>query len=126
MTAQSTLNIDLLKQVRDKIATTPESYEQRWWANPSNDAPCGTTACIGGWAVILSGAMTDGEAKEAYSYFIAEEAARVLGLNSRDAKILFSATRIGWPLRFRMLAAFNPARAAVSYLNRIIRTGKVR
>lgn len=57
------LNIELFKKVREKIATTPEAYNQSVFARASTVAPCGTVACIAGWACVLSGAMDAEELK---------------------------------------------------------------
>lgn len=53
----SNLNIELLKKVRDKIASTPEAYDQSVYGRVSKEAPCGTAACIAGWTVLLADAM---------------------------------------------------------------------
>lgn len=59
-------NIDLLTQVRDLITAQPEKLDMDRWAVVQPDeveftdgttakVSCGTTACIAGWAVQLSG-----------------------------------------------------------------------
>lgn len=49
-------NVDLMLQVREQISREPETHSQGVWAS-RND--CGTTACVAGWAVILSGTPMD-------------------------------------------------------------------
>lgn len=51
------MNIELLKAIREKIATTPEAYDQEVYGRPEPSAPCGTAACIAGWACVLSDAI---------------------------------------------------------------------
>lgn len=122
------LNIDLLNKVRDKIAATPEAYDQRDWCLPSHAAPCGTVACIAGWAAILSGEMSIKEAHRNYSdngEHVNNVAMRVLGLTENEANTLFNGGRDGWPLRYRALGKLSDSQAAIRYLNRIINTGKV-
>lgn len=46
------LNVDLLTRVREHVLTYPEQHDQSSWVVKSK---CGTTACIGGWAVLLHG-----------------------------------------------------------------------
>lgn len=139
----SELNIELLKQVRDKIAATPQAYDQTTWAAPSPLAPCGTAACIAGWACLLSGAMS---AKELYRIgqdydpdgVIQATAANHLGINDREAEILFDGDPgESWPSFFRyewreaedenyeLQTSPEQANVAVRYLDHIIETGSV-
>ena len=45
------MNTALLLKVKEKILAHPEKFDMRYF---ENETPCGTTFCIGGWAVILS------------------------------------------------------------------------
>lgn len=122
----STLNLALLEKVRDKIAAVPKAYDQTQWADSSDDAPCGTVACIAGWAAILSGAMTPEEARTQTGHGVYYTARDALRLTRKEAETLFSGRMSGWPYRYRLVALlWDDSRAAVRYLNRIIRTGKV-
>lgn len=47
------MNVRLLRRVAKHIVEEPRRYNQGSWCDRSNDAPCGTMACIAGWAVIL-------------------------------------------------------------------------
>lgn len=130
------LNIDLLKKVRDKIATTPGAYNQETWAKPSASAPCGTAACIAGWACIISGAI---DVKQLYSlaegrqWVAIEGAAQAqLGLTRAEADTLFSGDpSYDWPIEFgdQWDSAYGDnkqeAEIAVEYLDSIINTGEV-
>lgn len=49
-------NTDLMIQVRDHVIEHPETHVQNIWVSRNE---CGTTACIAGWAVQLSGVEAD-------------------------------------------------------------------
>ncbi len=103
----SELNIELLTKVRDKIATTPEAYDQSVYGRISKEAPCGTAACIAGWTVLLADAMPVTEVQKANGAAWAKEqnenrevvgnllnevpriAAELLGLTDNEKNILF-------------------------------------
>lgn len=123
------INVELLEKVRDKILAEPESYNQNKFWHVSAAAPCGTTACIAGWAVALS----CGDLKALHSLTPVEvhAAARdLIGVTDGEAFSLFGGAGLSWPEPFCTLfdkAANAHARAevAASYLNHIIKTGKV-
>lgn len=46
------INIELAEQVLDAVAREPERHDQTTWRNRY---ACGTTMCIGGWAVLKAG-----------------------------------------------------------------------
>lgn len=72
----TTPNIELLGRVIAQITEHPESWDQaQWWDS------CGTSGCIAGWAVHLSGEAVDTDS-------IAARARELLGL---DNDALFSA-----------------------------------
>lgn len=48
------LNVKLLRKVRNRIATIPESYDQSRWVQSNDKAPRGTMACLAGEAIICS------------------------------------------------------------------------
>lgn len=142
----SEVNIELLKQVRDKIATTPEAYDQRVFARKSSAAPCGTAACIAGWACVLSGEMDTAELMRREQAIgtvyesIRETAKRVLCLDENEADTLFTETPEGepdydeergngWPEPFCGEWADSGRRdrpsIAIAYLNHIIETREV-
>lgn len=144
--SEQRLNIELLKAIREKIATTPEAYDQSVYARVESEAPCGTAACIAGWACVLSGEMTTDELKrrerstdmEEFKS-IAQTASRVLGLDNLEAETLFAEDPSGcrdfdederddaWPEPFatKWEDGFAPETVAVAYLDHIIETGKV-
>lgn len=48
------MNVKLLRKIRDEILKKPLRLDMGNWVNRQDDiAPCNTTACIAGWAVIL-------------------------------------------------------------------------
>lgn len=141
------LNIELLKAIREKIATTPEAYDQSVFARPEPAAPCGTAACIAGWACVLSGAMdaeelTRRERSTGAMYTsISVTAKRALGIDEEDAEVLFTedpeGVRYDWhedderdggwpdPFASQWEDGLNKASVAVAYLDHIIETGKI-
>lgn len=127
------LNIELLKKVRDKIATTPEAYDQRLWGRHAETAPCGTAACIAGWAAHLSGNLSL-EYLQTHSRdcTIGDIAEIEMGLYPGDRNVLFSGSpREDWPQPFaddwgRATSDQERALVAVAFLDEIIETGEVR
>lgn len=140
----SKLNIELLKKVRNRIATVPESYSQRHFVKRSSKAPCGTVCCLAGETIICA-APTISEGVEElkaiefasapndgspWSSLIPHRAQELLGLNDSDAWDLFEYAENNWPEPFRSqyaAAQSNTERAnvAVLLLDQIITTGKV-
>lgn len=131
------LNIELFKKVRERIATTPESYDQLLWAKRSTKAPCGTTACLAGEAIICSMPTVEAGVKLLWDTLSHPStpapdlmAKELLGLNDREAAAVFTASACGWPAPFsvqydKARGNAGKARAAVAYLDHIIETGKV-
>jgi hypothetical protein len=147
------LNIELFKAVREKIATTPEAYDQMLWGRADSSAPCGTAACIAGWACFLSNNASLEEVRASRRFgelspnrYVPDIARDALGLDEDEAEILFTSEPGGewedyddngegvyyggWPNRFADMwrGAANQARqaeVAVAYLDHIIETGKV-
>jgi hypothetical protein len=127
------MNIELLKKVRDKIATTPEAYDQSIWGRSAKDAPCGTAACIAGWAAHLSGhAPLERLQNNGNSTSIGDIAQRELGIDYFERSTLFSAEpSASWPDPYNddWDNAGSPqerATVAVAFLDEIIDTGEVR
>lgn len=97
----SRLNIELFKQIREKIANTPIAYDQTRWGRREIAAPCGTAACIAGWACVLSDSVSlmtvqlAGPSAVVYtsgggSVDIPAIAQQVLGLSEEEADMLFT------------------------------------
>lgn len=135
------LNYALLQKVRDRIAAIPESYNQTTWYSPDDYAPCGTTACIAGEAIICEApTVTEGierlkAAVNSYSfrgeYATAYDWGRkALKLNDSEAAVLFNGYGTRWPGEFghkfgRARSAKGRAKVAVAYLDWIIENGRV-
>jgi hypothetical protein len=47
------MNIKLLNQVAEAILDEPTKFDMKWWTSPSDTSPCGTAACIAGFAVAI-------------------------------------------------------------------------
>lgn len=128
------LNFSLFRKVIKKLETAPEAYRQAQTAIRDEDAPCGTAACIGGWADILSG---DGDLKNARVDL--NRAADNLGLDGyswfdesdSERAILFDGDpSLKWPEPYQTQwitagTRRKRARVAIRYLTHIIKTGKV-
>lgn len=147
--AKRKLNIELLKQVRDKIMSTPDAYDQMVYGRPDHTAPCGTACCIAGWACVLGGKLSIEEIRRAnpsddknYEIIntISDIAQELLGLDEEEAETLFAiepegewdyyddVREGGWPEPFA--SQWGGGREdynviAARYLDRIIETGEV-
>jgi|SRR6185503_17664585 len=143
------LNIELFKKIREKIAATPEAYDQETYGRREEEAPCGTAACIAGWACVLSDRvplLTLQRQRYISNLDIPFLAAEALNLTVDEADILFSGnpdwddgaeTDVrAWPEPYasdwsasktlpEITQLKEQARIAVAYLDRIIETGKV-
>ena len=84
------MNGKLGRRVLDHVTANPEQLDMSVWGEVG---PCGTSACLAGWALIFSGwALVDDNtfrrASDGYETdrptFIAEEARRVLDLTDGD------------------------------------------
>jgi hypothetical protein len=99
------LNLELFRQIREKIATTPVAYDQTRWGRREIAAPCGTAACIAGWACVLSGSASLSTVQVAGpnavvytssgSLDIPAIAQRVLGLSEEEAETVFTSSPEG-------------------------------
>jgi hypothetical protein len=48
------MNVKLLRQVAAAILNEPKAFDmEAWFDHSSQVAPCGTTACIGGWMGVI-------------------------------------------------------------------------
>lgn len=85
------LNVELLRRVQRHIRREPESFDMLFWIF---ERGCGTVACIGGWAVLLSGGThSSGIERDA------RDARRALGLNLGAGDRLLFLT--DWPDPFQ-------------------------
>lgn len=98
------VNIPLLRKVMEHITTHPEEYDQREYAVRSD---CGTSHCIAGWALALSGREFTYRRLQSWDHRTAadfgwaaqvgilgdcsehDEAAKALGLEDDDAAEMF-------------------------------------
>lgn len=48
------MNVELLLKVKAAILEEPKAFDMIDWFRQSSAAPCGTTACIAGWAVVIN------------------------------------------------------------------------
>jgi hypothetical protein len=89
------VNAELCRQIADIIETTPAEFHMCGWVQKSE---CGTTMCIAGWALRLTGGNICEDANGPYFWDaqgemsdkdIVEDAARALGLPLGSADRLF-------------------------------------
>lgn len=139
------LNKPLFRKIKEHIRKQPKRLCMGWWIQVRgvhepmvhdystwafarlrryNFPECETAACIGGWAVLLSGEYTPEQAREIE---IGSTAKRLLGLSAQQERRLFSVT--GWPNKFR--TAYEKAKshkakgaAAIGRINYLLRYGK--
>lgn len=133
------LNFPLFRKVIKKLETAPTAYDQSDPFRHEESAPCGTAACIGGWADILAGNvdLSDPDAQTNLN-----RAGNALGLGGKDWAFEEDTERAilfvggpeeddgGWPTPYRqqwrkVKTARGQARVAIRYLRHIIATGKV-
>jgi len=133
------MNVKLLRKIQKHILAEPRRLNMSHWAAPSHDAPCGTMACIAGWAVILTkrrGAEKFRRVAERLGIGLFPDpkritlnpstvAAKALRLDLDQKEKLFHT--YGWPWNFRekYLNAENPrirARAASDRIDHFIAT----
>jgi hypothetical protein len=102
---QRRINVELLDRIEQQITEHPETWDQDAWfrlprmrKTPVATPPCGTTLCVAGWAVSLSGyKLVPGRFdREGYLCIapdgqedIAVAARRLLGLSEAQADRLF-------------------------------------
>jgi len=103
------LNVALLEKIRDHILAEPNGFYMQDWE-------CGTTCCIGGWAVKLSGQEWNRRTTEPEN---------LLGLSNWKQELsLFYTTN--WPKKYEKAYdnAKTPkgrARAGANYINYFIK-----
>lgn len=93
------LNKQLIEQVRDHVLAEPRRYDQGTFGEsvPVDISPCGTQACLAGWAVMMAGRMTLPEIIRSDSGVVMSEAALAMGLDDLQAENLFG---WNWPEPF--------------------------
>lgn len=98
------MNLELLKKVRQQIEDHPELHSQFSYGVRT---PCGTTHCIAGWALSLSGVdlkwteegYLDWVERDGVSTHPGEVARELLGLTREEGDTLFLALDSEFALR---------------------------
>lgn len=129
------LNFKLFRAVIKKLEAAPMAYDQESVVEKDKEAPCGTAACIGGWAYLLSGKKVT---KKVTMLNVLNEASELLGLNADaldwedgDACRVFAVDPDEtWPEPFASdwqsaEGREEQAAVAVRYLRNILATGDV-
>lgn len=104
------MNTKLLNKIIRHIREKPKRFDMKILAKKSRLTPCGTAACIAGWAVLLTRA--DKQDKKSFHSLIDSgllsfwyAGASAIGLDQEEARQLFET--YNWPTRYR--APFNRA-----------------
>ncbi len=118
------MNKELLERVAQHIEAEPRRLQMSSWVEASPKSPCGTTACIAGWAVLLTAPDFDAALDVARTPTLDDEGAddswahearvlrtvgrededfdqagrELLGIDRQQADRLFY--MIGWPAEF--------------------------
>lgn len=122
--SESTYNVDLLMQVREKIVNEPEKHYQQAWATGKTDRQggvCDTSYCVAGWACALEGEQFSWHRSDNYDWeatflardtniSISERAQELLGLSRGERMALF--------------AGANSREYVLNALDRLIEAGK--
>lgn len=138
------MNVKLLRKIQENILKKPAKFDMKDWMVPSKSAHkpvCGTTCCIGGWAMVehgwkigFSGKDEDGDpivsffknGKPIPSADGETVAAKLLNLDTNQKTKLFYAH--SWPEPFRKLndSDIPSVRAAnaVARIEHFINTGE--
>jgi len=129
------LNFALLRRIIRKIETNPEAYDQGVWGRSDAIAPCGTAACIAGWAAHLGGAKTLEQLRR-NPKSVQGLSAKLLGLHKNkydtdEIDALFDGDPVWtWPkpfsTRYDNASIEGRAQVAVQYLKHIVATGEIR
>lgn len=123
------MNTELLLKVRDAILAEPLKFDMRDWLAQSENSPCGTTACIAGWAASihlghekLSETARLFNSNDSDDEFFPEE---YLDIGPFEQDILFYKSNWPEPFRSQYLTAKNAAdraRAAADRIDHFIAT----
>jgi hypothetical protein len=86
-------NNEALREVMIHVTYEPKRLDMGNWASTDRDSPCGTTACVAGWAVILRGKLpvviSLGAMHLPYGHEAEEVGRELLGLTEEEARLLF-------------------------------------
>ena len=97
------MNVELLKRIQEVIREEPRRLDMGSWGNSSNRVPCGTVACIAGWAIALESGERGPQLENSLVDMIfvggvEVEAARILDLTPKQSGQLFFDA--AWPEQF--------------------------
>lgn len=93
------MNTKLLLKVKAAILAEPLKFDMAAWFAPEKKSPCGTTACIAGWAISLDRKwkrLKPGLSQMRHFYFRPEKlAGEAIGIDFDQTERLFF--RCNWP-----------------------------
>lgn len=93
-------NNDKIREVMIHVTRHPERLDMNHWG--SKQTPCGTTACLAGWAMLLNGIPHRwGATGELHlvnlNDDIEEVAGEILGLNYNECGVFYASDEQLWP-----------------------------
>lgn len=99
------MNTKLLNRVALAILREPKKFNMREWTRLDTESPCGTTACIAGWAIAINCGYENlkalHEARMSYSWGLTSQKGMAeLDLTYGQRDPLFHASN--WPEEFRL------------------------
>lgn len=115
------MNTRLLRKVQRKILAEPKQFQMRTWFTSDLDHKipnCGTAACIGGWALVLSRKAKPSALQLIPSPF--ELIREALNLPYWQASLLCVFRQ--WPVKFQRYGEDN-AKQAARRIEHFIKTG---
>lgn len=95
------MNVKMPRKIQQEILINPDQFSMYVWFGKNENSPCGTAACIGGWAIHLSrwfSSTLERTARKLGGRDHSDRAKKVLGLSS-DAGVRLLSLK-GWPLVF--------------------------
>lgn len=105
------LNVKLINKVIKHIEEEPRRFDMDCWIYENEEAPCGTSCCIAGWALILNRKRIPKNHNErervidldkfpySNSELITKRACKALGTSIKNASSLFLENH--WPVKYR-------------------------
>ena len=130
------MNIEKIEKLIHMLRSHPDGYEQTTWGSRwlnDSDHSCGTAACLAGYAVLMEGyelwfGPDKYETEECVNaqgelFYIFDVAQKILGLDKKTARILFSPDGGKWRHSLLKAAIHNELDIAVRELWDLARLG---
>lgn len=83
------MNIRLLEKIKEQILGEPTSVDMDDWDQPDPSTPCGTVACISGWAAHLSGHPNESASGEIFLELSEEQGEGLFYISDWPGDLIF-------------------------------------